>query len=114
LVDSKLYRWSLGRSLLGETQPQLPIGLTGVSIAVNSDTNQMIERGTATNTSRLATADDLVWNYWSIPNLNNKFYIAHNADQEYIQLRIDMTSLDRISPVEVYKITISSLLKRGS
>ena len=114
LVDQKIYRWSLGRSLLGETQPQLPVGLTGVTVAVNSDSNQMIELGTATNTSQLMAADEPVWNYWSIPNLNKKFYIANNADYNYLQLRIDMTSLDRISPIEVYKITLSSLLKKES
>ena len=53
-----------------------------------------------------------VWNYWGVPNLYEKFYIAHNIDHKYIQLRIDMTSLDRVSPVEVYKITISSILKK--
>jgi hypothetical protein len=54
-----------------------------------------------------------VWNYWSQPNLHNKFYIAYNGDHKYAQLRIDMTSLDQVSPVEVYKIIISSILKKG-
>ena len=54
------------------------------------------------------------WNYWSLPYLNTPAYIANNVSYDYIQFRIDLRSLDHVTPIEMYKFTISSLLTENA
>ncbi len=111
-VDALLYRWHLNRSLLG-------VSGTSTDVTGNISTNDgVFELGTAYNTTRIPSTNDGVWNYWSLPHLSKKSYISNNVNHDYIQLRIDMRNLDPLAiPVlnpEMYKITISSLLKQSS
>lgn len=111
VVDGIFYRWHLGRSLLG-------VSNNSTSVNGNLSPNDgVFELGTAFNTTRLPNALDPVWNYWSLPHLSQKTYIANNIEHDYIQLRIDLRNLDPLSmPVlkpEMFKITLSSLLKQG-
>jgi hypothetical protein len=55
---------------------------------------------------------DAVWNYWSLPFLHNKAYISNNLDHDYLQLRIELKSLDALTNIDMYNITVSSLLKK--
>lgn len=110
-IDAMLYKWQLNRSLLGITNPPN-------SITTDSDIPSIFELGTATNTTRLgtrpsSTKPDPIWNYWSVPYLRGIGYIANNLDHDYLQLRINLKTQDGISKIEMYKITISSLLKKG-
>ncbi len=111
-VDGVLYRWHLTRSLLG-------ISGTSTSVTGNISTNDSVfELGTAFNTTRIPSSNDAVWNYWSLPHLHQKSYIANNVNHDYIQLRIDLKNLDPgaipVVKPEMYNITISSLLKQGT
>lgn len=60
------------------------------------------------------TRPDATWNNWSVPYLRNIGYIANNVNHDYLQLRINLKSLDKVDQVELYKITVSSLLTKGS
>jgi len=111
VVDGNLYRWQLGRSLLG---------VFGNSTTVNGNltaTDSVFELGTAYNTTRLPNELDPIWNYWSLSHLSKISYIAMNLEHDYIQLRIDLRNLDPLSmPTlnpEMFKIKISSLLRQG-
>lgn len=111
-VDGVLYRWHLTRSLLG---------VSGTSTVVNgnvSGDDSVFELGTAYNTTRIPSKYDGVCNYWSLPHLHNKSYIANNVNHDYLQLRIDLRNLDpnsvnTIDP-QMFNITVSSLLKQSS
>lgn len=112
VVDGKMYTWQLSRSLLGSNNN---------STVVNGNAtpnDSVFELGTAFNTAKIPNSEDAVWNYWSLPRHSNKTYISNNVDHSYIQLRIDLRNLDPLSMQvvipEMYKITISSLLKQGS
>lgn len=112
VVDGALYRWHLTRSLLG------PSGNSTTVTGNLSADDSVFELGTAYNTARIPSGVDSVWNYWSLPHLHQKSYIANNVSHDFIQLRIDLRNLDPLSmPVlkpEMYNITISSLLKQGN
>ncbi len=107
-IDGIMWRWQLGRSLLG---------INGQTTTVNGDlmaTDGVFEVGTAFNTTRLPNEKDPVWNYWSLPNLSKKSYIVNNSSHDYIQIRVDLRNFDpdalpKISP-EIFKITLSSFL----
>ncbi len=58
--------------------------------------------------------NDQVWNYWSLPFLHTPAYVSNNVSHNFIQFRIDLRSLDHVSKIEMYKMTISSLLKKDA
>jgi len=62
---------------------------------------------------RYIIENDQVWNYWSLPQLHTPAYVANNVMHNYIQFRIDLRSLDHVSKIEMYKFTISSLLRKN-
>ena len=104
-VDEAMYKWHLGRSMLG---------IDNNSTTTTADNDRVIEFGTATNTTRSASQNKAVWNYWSLPRLHKKTYVANNVNHDYLQLRIDLKSLDKVTLVQMYKITISSILIQGT
>lgn len=104
-IDGILYKWHLGRSLLGMTS----------STNVNGN-ESTFEKGTAFNTTRLPGVLDPTWNYWSLPHLHQKSFISNNINHKYIQLRIELLNLDPSATIlkpELYNITISSILQQG-
>lgn len=112
MVDGEIYRWHLTRSLLG---------VSGTSTTVNGNLlpgDSVFELGTAYNTTRVPSNVDAVWNYWSLPFLAKRSYIANNVNHDYIQLRIDLRNLNpgagQVFNPEMYNITVSSLLKQGT
>lgn len=105
-IDGMLYRWEIGRSCLSSE--------SGNPTITNADQFSFFQFGTTMNSTRLASDDDPVWNYWSLPILHNKTYISNNISHDYLQLRIDLRSLDQISPVNMYKITLSSILRKNA
>ena len=117
-VDELLYRWQLGRSLLGVNSP--PQGSTSVNGSNAAGDDSVFELGTAFNTARIQSSQDSIWNYWSLPHLYPRSYISNNVQHEFIQLRIDLRNLDPdgtspsgVLKPEMYKITISSILEQG-
>jgi hypothetical protein len=105
-IDGMLYRWQMERSCLSSE--------SGNPTITNQDQFSFFQLGTTMQSARLSGDNDPVWNYWSLPILHNKTYISNNVNHDYIQLRIDLRSLDQISPVNMYKITLSSILKKNA
>ena len=58
--------------------------------------------------------NDQAWNYWSLPFLHTPAYVSNNVSDDYIQFRIDLRSLDHVSKIEMYRFTISSLLRQDA
>jgi len=109
LIDGILYRWTLGRSLLGVS------GTTAVNGNAMSS-SAVFEYGTAYNTAQITNVVDPVWNYWSLPHLHPNSYISNNVNHDFIQLRVTLNNFnpqDSINP-QMYNITVSSILAQGN
>jgi hypothetical protein len=105
-IDGLLYKWQMERSCLSSE--------TGNPTVTNDNQFAFFELGTTMQSARLGADDDPVWNYWSLPFLHSKAYVSNNVNHDYLQLRIDLRSLDHISPVNMYQITLSSILKKNA
>jgi hypothetical protein len=105
-IDQLLYHWQLSRATLGSD--------AGGDASMDDSSRVFFELGTTANSAVLTAEDDPVWNFWSLPHIHNISYISNNLSHDYLQLRIDLKSLDLISKVEMYKITLSSILKKDA